>query len=465
MSPRPRSLRLPELAFVAVLALPACASILGADFDRPARVEPTEGGAPSVEGGAAACAKACPEGPSGVCLDATTRRAYVTRGCAETECRYLYYDVLCASGCDRGLCLGSDPCANVACVTPPASTCVDGKTLESYVPSGTCAAGRCSYDKRRTTCTTRCTNGACENEPCAGVSCTSPPPSTCGSPTSRRSFGNGTCSEGKCSYPPSDTACTNGCQAGACAGDPCVGVTCDAAPAAACVDATTRRSYAPTGTCGGGTCTYARTETACPNGCEAGACKGDPCAGVTCTTPPTATCITQDSLRTFAQTGTCNQATCAYPPSDTPCARGCSGGRCLAEGGCTSVLSNCTTAIQIATVSGDARATRSVTGTKGNWFRITAREDNLGVVLTNLRLAFALTSSLPNAFRVRAYMSSAPSIKCPPSAADLDTADSSNIDWQDTLGTDDSRTFSIEIYPTPSCVMGASWSLTLTSGT
>ncbi len=68
--------------------------------------------------------------------------------------------------------------------------------------------------------------------------------------------------------------------------DLCVGVTCNAPPAVTCKDALTRRTFAATGTCGGGTCAYAPTDTPCPSAqfCKAGSCAPAPsCAGgLTC---------------------------------------------------------------------------------------------------------------------------------------------------------------------------------------
>ena len=90
--------------------------------------------------------------------------------------------------------------------------------------------------------------------------------------------------------------------------------------------------------------------------------------------------------------------------------------------------------------------------------------NNRSVFLKDLRLTLTLTSSSPNAFRVRAFLSASASVaRCPPSVADLDTANSSSLDWSDSANEDD-RMVAFEVYPTPTCTMGATWSLTLDGG-
>lgn len=119
----------------------------------------------------------------------------------------------------------------------------------------------------------------------------------------------------------------------------CVGVTCTTPPATACSSATNLRSYAETGTCSNGVCGYAPTNTNCPFGCEAAACKPDPCIGVTCTTPPADACLNANTRRTYPATGTCSGGVCGYPPVDTSCAYGCSSGVCAASFGPATAVS------------------------------------------------------------------------------------------------------------------------------
>jgi hypothetical protein len=54
-----------------------------------------------------------------------------------------------------------DPCAGLACTSPPAPRCVDGKTLERHDKVGTCVAGSCSYSVSTQTCAGSCVGGSC----------------------------------------------------------------------------------------------------------------------------------------------------------------------------------------------------------------------------------------------------------------------------------------------------------------
>ena len=56
---------------------------------------------------------------------------------------------------------GSDPCAGVTCTTPPAAVCKTTATATVYAAIGTCSSGACSYALTNTEC------GA--NRQCAGA--------------------------------------------------------------------------------------------------------------------------------------------------------------------------------------------------------------------------------------------------------------------------------------------------------
>lgn len=157
--------------------------------------------------------------------------------------------------------------------------------------------------------------------PCNGVTCASPPVATCTSATTRRTYSaTGTCSGGTCSYAPSDTACAFGCSGANCNVDPCLGVTCASPPPASCADGTTRRSYGTPGTCSTGACTYPPTDTPCPSA-------------------PPPTCADATTLRTFAG-GACAAGVCSNRPTDSPCLGGwiCTAGACTAPTAPTSCI-------------------------------------------------------------------------------------------------------------------------------
>jgi hypothetical protein len=225
-----------------------------------------------------------------------------------------------------------DPCGGVVCNQPPSSSCVSDEVSRSYSSHGTCSDGQCSYPHTDSSCANGCVAGACQGiDLCNGVSCDSPPASTCSDPHTLLSYSaSGSCSLGVCSYPSSSVACANGCQAGACLGDPCAGVTCDSPPGSFCVGTqmVTLRSFGASGTCHNGSCSYPFTDTNCPNGCVSGMCLGDPCLGVTCTQPPLPTCSDAQTLRTWSSPGSCSHGGCSYTSSDMHCPNGCKSGAC-----------------------------------------------------------------------------------------------------------------------------------------
>jgi alpha-tubulin suppressor-like RCC1 family protein len=57
--------------------------------------------------------------------------------------------------------VAADPCAGIACETPPAPTCVSATTLRTSTTPGTCADGECSYASIDTECPEGCNGGKC----------------------------------------------------------------------------------------------------------------------------------------------------------------------------------------------------------------------------------------------------------------------------------------------------------------
>lgn len=200
-----------------------------------------------------------------------------------------------------------------------------------YLTSGTCDDGQCSYQATMVDCPHGCEGSACRTDPCMGVACNTPPPNDCVSVDTLLVYDTkGTCDAGACSYGSHEQACEFGCENDACKGDPCGGVTCNTPPANYCADADNLTVHEATGTCDGGACSYASHTEPCVFGCDAGACKGDPCAGVTCNTPNADYCADPDTLRSFATPGTCNAGACEYDATDTTCTFGCENGTCRA---------------------------------------------------------------------------------------------------------------------------------------
>lgn len=340
-------------AFTLTVGLFGCNSILG----NPERHLAASGGSggtggmSSDAGGGAGDAGTdpcvgvtCNTPPASQCESGSQFKAYDKVGsCSAGNCTYASQDVSCT--CAAGACT-TDPCLGVACATPPTPSCSDANTLVSYAAVGACDEGSCSYTATSTMCASGCSNGACASDPCVGVTCNSPPPNVCASSTELTAYSTtGSCSAGKCSYGSLAVPCA--CSSNACTTDPCASVTCNMPPTSVCKDASTQRTYAAAGTCNGGSCSYAPTDTPCSFGCANGACKADPCAGVSCNTPPGPTCSAAGKRETYAATGTCSAGICSYAPTDTACGSNlqCSAGACApcdADSSCGPTCAACT---------------------------------------------------------------------------------------------------------------------------
>lgn len=226
------------------------------------------------------------------------------------------------------------------CDAPPAPTCSGAQALTVYGDLGVCIDGVCVYEPETRVCGFGCVNGACLPDPCAGVTCDTPPNSCYEA--------QGVCVAGECVYTVDDGAsCDDGddcTTADACMGGTCIGAALDCAtpPADVCADADTLSVYASLGTCAAGTCTYPTSPLRCDNGCAAGACAGDPCAGVSCTTPPAPACLDVMTLQTYAPAGVCENrpaappgriGTCIYMAQEVTCQHGCIDDVCIPPSG------------------------------------------------------------------------------------------------------------------------------------
>ncbi|MCP4645270.1 MAG: hypothetical protein GY851_32810, partial [bacterium] len=72
-----------------------------------------------------------------------------------------------------------DPCEGIVCDTPPSNYCADADTLTVYETPGTCTDGICDYTTHTEACQFGCADGACNPDPCEGVSCDTPPSNEC----------------------------------------------------------------------------------------------------------------------------------------------------------------------------------------------------------------------------------------------------------------------------------------------
>lgn len=332
----------PPLRFsLGVLAL----SVLGGclDFD-PARYFRDEGRA----GTDPSCARRC-VAPEPSCKDPSTRITARLRACDDQTCEFLSLETRCDQGCVDGSCV-TQPCAGVFCEGAPAATCLDATTLRAFVRPGTCSgAAICTFSTVDLSCPQGCASGSCVSAPCLGVQCLTPPPSRCVGSTLRTYDAPGVCSNATadCAYAPRDTPCAFGCEGNACVTQPCAGVSCSSPPATTCADDTSLRVLAPSGTCSAGVCSHLASTQACAPGtrCEQGRCVAPAadCSASTCSGCCNGNACVPPASQAPAQCGLNGNACVACGAGF-----GCNAGQCsdldeclVANGGC-SANANCT---------------------------------------------------------------------------------------------------------------------------
>lgn len=309
----PAPMRLGSLSLVR--ALVACALI---GLWATACAEGTEALTPGSGGGAAAAAGAA--GTAGSDASAGSGGASGAAGDASAD-----VGVDADGGGDASACQG------VVCNAPPASQC-SGANLQVYEPNGTCGSdGSCSYASSVVSCPSGCASGSCIGDPCIGVTCNTPPASFCSSATHRTVYQSpGTCGgNGSCSYQSIQAFCPFGCVNDVCQGDPCAGVTCTSPPSNYCKDASYLVANQSPGSCGSsGQCSYNTVDVFCAFGCSGSQCQGDPCAGVNCVTPPANNCKDASTARIYSTPGSCASGACSYSFAEISCSYGCVGGVC-----------------------------------------------------------------------------------------------------------------------------------------
>jgi hypothetical protein len=211
-----------------------------------------------------------------VCLG-STQRHYTDAQCSNLGCTDTYADIFCPYGCFNGTC-NNNPCISTQCITPQTAYCNDN-SLVSYVTPGTCtpssASYVCSYQTTSQICDFGCSNGSCLSNPCSGTICNTPPLDYCSSGSLISYVSTGVCSSGTCSYSTFMTNCTFGCSNGDCYEDPCIGKTCDIPPENYC-SGEMLMTYKTPGMCNNGYCIFSQSQIMCEFGCSLGICNGDP---------------------------------------------------------------------------------------------------------------------------------------------------------------------------------------------
>ena len=276
--------------------------------------------------GCETAARLCNEPPPPRCLNDTTLQTYDSTGSCEADgsCTYAPTERPCANCNVANGVPSCDACEGVSCTEPPG---------QCFAMVGSCSLGSCSYaptdgascdDGNACTENDRCRGGTCSG---TAKSCTTAPTSMCVDDNTLRIYSTpGSCTGGTCDYGFVDMGCAN-CPS--C--DPCEGVLCNAPPGV-CLESS--------GTCSGGTCSYAERTGGCNDGdaCTTGdMCSRGLCAGVAvvCDNPPASECADASTLRTYLPSGTCAGGSCSYAHTDSPCENGCAAGVCTDSGMCT----------------------------------------------------------------------------------------------------------------------------------
>jgi hypothetical protein len=243
-----------------------------------------------------------------ICNSPTNQCQQSTGTCSNGACSYPLKPA--GSACNDGnacttgdACSSSGACAGTALVCSPPSQC--------YQAAGTCSNGSCSYVPKASGSSCDDGNACTTNDHCDGAGTCVVTNVTCNSPPDQCSQSAGTCSNGICSYPPKPggsscndgNSCTTGdiCNgAGTCSGST---VACNSPPS---------QCHQATGTCSGGTCSYALKPTG--SSCNDGnACTtGDACNSSGVCVGTTLDC-NSDAPQCYS--GTCVNGSCQLTPS------------------------------------------------------------------------------------------------------------------------------------------------------
>jgi hypothetical protein len=293
----------------------------------------------------AACASGdCRAVPEDTCEGNFALR-YADEGvCTLDGCVFPRNRIDCAASgrrCSNGDCV--DPCAGVACDTPPDDVC-EGAVAVRYSVGGVCTAGSCAYSETRFDCAAigrACDDGACVSA-CTGVDCFVAPAPTCLDEFTFRAFSlPGACVDGTCEFNTFDVACSlnERCIEGECTPSvDCVDAEdCDGPPPFC--DGTVAVQRIGASACDAGLCAFdeSETRTNCAElgqSCVQGACvDADPCEDVTCNVVPAPRCI-GSVLISVDEPGTCDGGECRFSETSFDC--GANGQLCV-DGACVDV--------------------------------------------------------------------------------------------------------------------------------
>jgi hypothetical protein len=149
-------------------------------------------------------------------------------------CEYLQIDTLpCEDGTctEDGVC-SNDPCVGITCLQPTERRCSeDGSSVWAFGGNssefGTCEAvdglPTCEYQEFEVPCINECINNRCQDQPCGGLVCGTPPASYCDGDRDLIEFDvdnfnfKQTADSCECAYPATKITCPHICYQGRCA--------------------------------------------------------------------------------------------------------------------------------------------------------------------------------------------------------------------------------------------------------
>ncbi|MBS2031552.1 MAG: carboxypeptidase regulatory-like domain-containing protein, partial [Deltaproteobacteria bacterium] len=199
---------------------------------------------------------------------------------------------------------GTSTTGTTGCANPctPGSVACNGNTVQTCQQQGSCYA---FVDSTPCTGSQVCQGGTCVDPTCNG-GCATPPGASCQDANTRITYAaSGTCNNGSCSYAPALQACAYGCAQGVCLPQP------------TCTPNAVRCNGTQVETCNANGTAWLYTSN-CPSTCNNGLCDA-PC------TPGATRCD-------GATVDTCNNPGTAWVPAASgACANGCIAGGCIED--------------------------------------------------------------------------------------------------------------------------------------
>ncbi len=184
------------------------------------------------------CANVQCNSPPAAACDGNAVKTYSSSGtCSNGQCSYSSSTASCRFGCSLGTCKPCEPSAcgtnSKTCPDGFTSTCQQSCAGDSCATCEPSCAGHETAPATGTSGTGTSSNASgtgTGSNPCANVVCNTPPATSCSGNNIRFFSSPGACNNGACSYPETGYACQYGCSNGACNPPPANGTTPSGCP-------------------------------------------------------------------------------------------------------------------------------------------------------------------------------------------------------------------------------------------